>query len=40
MPHWPELEEWVTLSFGKVVLRRVIHADPVVPEKGNGWPPP
>jgi hypothetical protein len=39
MPRRPELEEWVTLSLGEVVLGRVVKADPVAPEKSDGWSP-
>jgi hypothetical protein len=40
IPHRPELEEWVTLGLGEIILGRVVDADPVVPEQGNRWPPP
>jgi hypothetical protein len=33
-----ELEEWVTPSLGDVLLDRLIDADPIAPEQGDGWP--
>jgi hypothetical protein len=33
-----ELEEWMTLSFGEVILRGVVNAYPVSAQKGDGRP--